>query len=705
MNSFDYQLFMKPVHITLLSMMLIPAILIADQLTHASESDTDPPFLLLAGDSDPDDFEDDAAFEAYLLELAERFPVDLNRVSYDELMMIPDIRATTARAILDYRADSPFTSTSDLLRVPGIGQRTMESLQPWVIVDSSPTRWSLLSGQVKAEQYFRYQQSFPHADGYRKNGDEQRHYAGHAGRFYHRQSIHGATFSANLTQVKLPGEPLMWPQAFDFTSAHLRLEGIGPIQNMVAGDYALRFGQGLALWSTPTFGKGGAAHNAPYRRSFGITPYRSSGQITYFRGLAGSTKIPLPLQRRYPENELILTMFYSSRPRTSVEISGDTIHPPTSSPYHRTENERDRRHNTREQVHGGNVSLEGRSWKLGLTHYTYRLDRPVLPHPNSPPQRGLDHQIWSTDLSFNTGHIIIFGEYALRTSGSATTDKSPGDRNAWIAGAAGKLSEEADWILALRDYKPGYWSEYGNGFGERAGPPSNQSGWYFGFRVRPSPVISLYSFIDRFSFPEPRGSATRSTQGWESMIRLHYRPTRRMIMQFQVRYKERTGEYETEDAFLRRVRVTDNTYRQSGRIRLNLRFTDSVQLRTQLDRVDAGSRSGSRETGMALSQAIRWQISNSLQLDINQALFDTDDFTSRIYLFETDLTNSMASRMVFGQGRQSAIVIRYRPAGWLLAEVKYGRLYYLDRPAIGTGPDQTSGPARSYAGMQLRLQY
>lgn len=58
-------------------------------------------------------------------------PVQLNTASRDELMAIPGIGEVTALAIIEAR---PFQGVDDLLRVRGIGPKTLEKLRLWVSV-------------------------------------------------------------------------------------------------------------------------------------------------------------------------------------------------------------------------------------------------------------------------------------------------------------------------------------------------------------------------------------------------------------------------------------------------------------------------------------------------------------------------------------------------------------------------------------------
>ena len=66
-------------------------------------------------------------------------PLDVNRVTLDDLQLLPGIGERTAQAILDERdLHGPFKSVADLKRVRGIGQRTIEKLDSYLIVHREP---------------------------------------------------------------------------------------------------------------------------------------------------------------------------------------------------------------------------------------------------------------------------------------------------------------------------------------------------------------------------------------------------------------------------------------------------------------------------------------------------------------------------------------------------------------------------------------
>jgi competence protein ComEA len=63
---------------------------------------------------------------------APKAPVDLNHGTVAELMTLPGVGESKAQAIVRHRALHPFTRTSELLRVKGIGRNLFARLRPFV---------------------------------------------------------------------------------------------------------------------------------------------------------------------------------------------------------------------------------------------------------------------------------------------------------------------------------------------------------------------------------------------------------------------------------------------------------------------------------------------------------------------------------------------------------------------------------------------
>ena len=63
------------------------------------------------------------------------YPVNINTASRRELEALPGIGEVLAQRIIDYRnANGPFHSVDDLVKVKGIGEKTLEKIKPYATV-------------------------------------------------------------------------------------------------------------------------------------------------------------------------------------------------------------------------------------------------------------------------------------------------------------------------------------------------------------------------------------------------------------------------------------------------------------------------------------------------------------------------------------------------------------------------------------------
>jgi len=64
-------------------------------------------------------------------------PIDINRASAEELTAIPGVGMTIAQRIVDFREkNGPFRRVEDLLKVKGIGEKSLEKIRPHVKVEA-----------------------------------------------------------------------------------------------------------------------------------------------------------------------------------------------------------------------------------------------------------------------------------------------------------------------------------------------------------------------------------------------------------------------------------------------------------------------------------------------------------------------------------------------------------------------------------------
>ena len=71
--------------------------------------------------------------------LASSRRIDVNAAGIEELARLPGIGPALAeRIVADRAAHGPFRQAQDLERVPGIGWRTRQTLEPYVTIEAQP---------------------------------------------------------------------------------------------------------------------------------------------------------------------------------------------------------------------------------------------------------------------------------------------------------------------------------------------------------------------------------------------------------------------------------------------------------------------------------------------------------------------------------------------------------------------------------------
>jgi hypothetical protein len=96
---------------------------------------------------------------------------------------------------------------------------------------------------------------------------------------------------------------------------------------------------------------------------------------------------------------------------------------------------------------------------------------------------------------------------------------------------------------------------------------------------------------------------------------------------------------------------------------------------------------------------------NRFSLTARYALFDTDDYDNRQYVFENDVWLAYTFPAWQDKGIRSYLLLEYKFSRAFTLWLRMAHTTYINRTAIGSGPDRISGPERSDIRLQLRLRF
>jgi len=642
-----------------------------------------------------DQFGEDSDYSVIVedLEYFSENPINLNQVTAEQLERLHFLSSYTIQSILDYRSTyGEIYSPYELIAVKGISEELLQQMLPFVT--AGPDEPDKKEMQYADHQIIgRVQHAFPSSVGYQPGSDTlPAPYPGTPYKYYLRYSLSvNDKIKAGFTGENDAGEEFLSgsnPGGFDFYSAYASFSGEKWLKNLVVGDYHMRMGQGLILWTG--WGKSKSAEVLSVRNTGqGTRGYTSTDENRFLRGIAAELRTG-----RYE-----FQLFYSNHKADGTivinedeEEVNESVSSLQSSGLHRTESERKNEKSVRERFWGGALKFRHEKMQLGLNG-TYHQIHPCLAEKEKPYQQfqfhGDENYNISLDHYFQIGKTSFFGEYALC--------KSKG--TAFLEGMETQLISEFRLVALYRNYQKNFHALFGDPFAESHG--YNESGWYFGTVILPLPKLKLSLYYDFYEHPWLTYSTNSPSQGQDILAQLDWQINKNAKMYFRIKNERKEVKTSVENG------IAPDIYTEKSNVRWNL-ATDVSQdfsLRSRIEYVVVGPENQA-ENGWLLFQDFAWHPANMpLSLTFRVALFDTDSYASSIYAYENDLLYNYSIPAYFGSGTRYYLNARYSFAKNIDLWVKLADTQYFGQTTIGSGKDQVEGDWKADVKFQVRMRF
>ncbi|HEY8733029.1 MAG TPA: hypothetical protein VIL90_00595, partial [Puia sp.] len=526
------------------------------------------------------------------------------------------------------------------------------------------------------------------------------HYKGSAQKIFMRYTYnYKQLLEYGFTGEKDAGEPFLkgaQRYGFDFYSFHFFLQRAGLLRALAIGDFAVNLGQGLLQWQTVSFTKSSQAL-ALKREASTFKPYHSAGEFNFHRGIGVSLENGKWQASLFVSSQKISTNLVSDTNRKEDLLSSFQ-----NSGYHRTASEIADRNNSRQFSAGGNIRFRSKQFMVGFNYIQFHFSRPFQKRDepyNLYSFHGKELTDYSIDFNYTLANVHTFGEIA--------TDQWL--HTAFVQGALISLGENLDMSFLYRNISPAFQSLYSDAFTENS-IPNNEKGFYAGFAFRPATGWQADLYYDVYVFPWLKYRIDGPSAGRDILFQVVYQPNK--WWHFTTLYKN-----ESKDGNLLFKEGTTNTLATSDKqrwlIETQCSASRSVSFTSLMEFLWLTGSGKSLRQGF-LGTATAGFRKSGFSVNVSLAVFETEDYETRIYANEPDMLYNISLPAYYGRGIHYYMNLhkdfkrlpglhskQFKLSGWL----KWGQIFYPGLSSIGSGLDEIKGNKKSEIKAQVLVQW
>lgn len=483
---------------------------------------------------------------------------------------------------------------------------------------------------------------------------------------------HGETASAGILIEKDPGERSI----ANFLSGFVSMSQLGLVRTVVAGDYLVQAGQGLALWLGDRPGKTidfSSLTRTPLKR---IRPNTSAHEIAPLRGIAAEFSL----------DNFSLTFFFSSRSRPGTLDEHGTLTSFYTSGLFRTASELAKLGAIREKVMGSVIEVDlFNRIRFGGTIQSTAHSRPM--NVRSSNESRLGSAFWEVRPSTR---FTLSGECALNARGIS----------AGILGVNLSPSQGLEIVSIFRHYSNDSRSLHGNSF--RSNSLEAETGAFFGVSVKGRSKIGFTAYMDKVS-GRAGGWTGFNESADDIVVHMSYRGISRTGLSLRFRNKiAKRGEVAADNVHGSRL-ATVGREKQTLRIEFENRVSPSLLLKSRIEGSRSAGHEGEPDHGLLCFQHLTFKLGSFLKFEVRCVLFQIRSFDAGIAVFENELPGGMSIPILHGYGSRWFMIIQWEPAGAITLSMRYLQHVRDDTKTLGSGLDQLPANRDERVGIQLDM--
>ncbi|HEY5511671.1 MAG TPA: helix-hairpin-helix domain-containing protein [Prolixibacteraceae bacterium] len=618
-------------------------------------------------------------------------PLYINKVTEDELMRLNLLNFKQVRSIISYRKKYGSILTIRELAVMGdFSEELLQKIQPFLVFERNRDSVQIRRDNIVYQSLLaRIKSSFPTSVGYSSSKGKPPVYGGKPYSYFMRyRGEVGQWLDIGITAENDAGEDFFGKSnkmGFDFLSGFLSWKGKGVIQKIVLGDFHLRFGQGVSLWSG-----GGVSFSSDLssmmRSGEGIRPYSSTDENVFFRGVATQLSI----------SRLKLSLFFSDKNKdanlSEDSVVGNFITSFRLDGLHRTSSEKTDEKNVKERLMGAYADFRFEQWRFGILASMIKFGNPVSKGNSPYKQKSFEGDFnvnIGTDYQCVLNQFSLFGEIGV--SGNM--------RVAFLNGLLWKAHPQLSLSFLYRFYDPAFHTFSAGSFGAGSGG-KNEEGFFFAFEYCPLSKVKLSGQADLYYFPWMTYQTVSPSSGKSFSFRADVTIRPDLVVYLQSRFVAKPQKV----AGGKGVPEQFDEETSKWRVHLDWKVNEKLQLRSRLEKTGY-SYNQKNENGYLIFQDLIVTPSSGMKFWFRLAYYNTDSYDSRVYSYENDLLYYFAIPEFHGSGVRTYLNIKWLPIKMLTLYLKAGYTLRQDAESMGSGNDASPGNHRFDIRSQIAFKF
>jgi hypothetical protein len=629
--------------------------------------------------------------------------LNLNKITDYELRQLIFLKQSEVLSIINHKKlYGDFENIYELQAIANLSDESIFFLKHFVTVTEGNKQLKLseIKEIGKTEIVFQHENDFEQRAGYNTEAlkaQNKQYYLGSPYRYVLRakQKI-GKNIDIGFNAEKDAGEQFFkgnQQNGFDFYSAQIQIKNVWRFKQIIIGDYQANFGQGL------TFGSGLSARKSAYvlnvNRYFqSIRPYRSINEFEFMRGAAINYDFKSWQIVGIVSNKKINTNFQNADTNQINTLDGFTGFNATG--LHRTANEIADKENVTQTIIGVHIQKDLKLLQLGFTGIKTNYSSPFLPSNNLYQKynfTGSELINGGIDYKLTLGNALLSGEVSVSNNGAI----------AYTHSLLMALDQKLDICLLYRNFDRNYQVTYNNPFAENS-DGRNETGLYFGLSYKPKKAILFNQYIDFYQSKWLRFLVDAPSKGVDFLNELQYNPNKllSMYLRYRVEVKER-NEINNPEA-LNDVLATQN--KQQLRFHLKYKLSLLLEAETRFEQSFFNTKNTPATSGFLIYQDLKYKLNGGkMTLSARLAIFDIEDYNSRIYAYEDNLPYTFSVPLYQNSGTRFYFMVKYQVNKKVKLFARYSKTQYQNVNTIGSGLEQINGNSLSDLNLQLQVSF